>query len=225
LAEHDGIGAAGGLEFADRRDHQHLCGGSASAAMAFLRSSFDADIRPVVRGNGIVLRCPLVSDYARWAELRAKSRSHLVPWEPQWADDELSKAAYKMRLRHYDRELRESSGYAFFIHRSSDGALIGGLTLTNVRRGVTLSCAIGYWIGAPFSGLGYMTNAVQMVTEFAFEGLRLHRVEAACLPNNAASIRVLEKARFQREGLARRYLKINGAWQDHILFACLSDDR
>ena len=193
--------------------------------MAFLRSSFEADVRPVVRGKGIVLRFPRASDYPRWAELRANSRAHLIPWEPQWSDDELSKTAYKVRMRHYERELRESSGYAFFIWRSTDDALIGGLTLTNVRRGVTQSCSIGYWIGAPHAGRGYMTGAVQAVTEFAFDGLRLHRVEAACLPSNSASIRVLEKARFEREGLARRYLRINGAWQDHLLFACLSDER
>ena len=193
--------------------------------MAFLRSSFDNEVRPLIRANGLVLSFPQASDYPRWAELRSQSRSHLVPWEPQWADDELSKQAYKMRLRHYERELREQIGYAFFIRRATDDALIGGLTLTNVRRGVTQSCSIGYWIGARYTGRGYMTGAVRAVADFAFDGLRLHRVEAACLPSNAASIRVLEKARFQREGLARRYLRINGAWQDHLLFACLGDDR
>ena len=191
--------------------------------MAFLRSSLD-EIRPVIRAHGLVLRCPHVSDYPSWAHLRGRSREFLTPWEPQWAADELSKSAFKMRLRHYERELREHVGYAFFLCRASDDALIGGLTLTNVRRGVTQSCAIGYWVGAPYAGQGYMTAAVRAVTGFAFDGLRLHRVEAACLPSNAASIRVLEKAGFQREGLARRYLKINGAWQDHILFASLGDN-
>jgi [ribosomal protein S5]-alanine N-acetyltransferase len=193
--------------------------------MAFLRSSFDSETRPLVRAGALVLRFPQSSDYLRWADLRRQSRAHLMPWEPQWAEDELTKASFKVRLRHYERELREQTGYAFFIWRTADDALIGGLTLTNVRRGVTQSCAIGYWIGAPFAGHGYMTSSVRAVTDHAFDGLRLHRMEAACLPSNAASIRVLEKARFQREGLARRYLRINGAWQDHLLFACLSDDR
>ena len=193
--------------------------------MAFLRSSNDTDTRPLIRAQDLVLRFPQSSDYADWARLRGQSRSHLEPWEPQWADDELTKSAFKMRLRHYERELREQAGYAFFVCRSADEQLIGGLTLTNVRRGVTQSCAIGYWVGQPYAGRGYMTRAVWAVAGFAFDGLRLHRVEAACLPSNAASIRVLEKAGFQREGLARRYLKINGAWQDHLLFARLSDDR
>ena len=147
-----------------------------------------------------------------------------MPWEPQWADDELSRVSYKMRLRHYERELREQAGYAFFVFRAVDDKLIGGLTLSNVRRGVTQSCAIGYWVGAPYTGHGYMTSAVKAVRRFAFDGLRLHRVEAACLPSNTPSIRVLEKAGFRREGLARKYLRINGTWQDHVLFASLKDD-
>lgn len=192
--------------------------------MAFLRSSIDPETRPVLRSDGLILRFPVTADYAGWAELRGRSRAHLVPWEPLWAEDELSRTAYKNRLRHYERELRDQTGYAFFIYRESDEQLIGGLTLTNVRRGVTQSCAIGYWVGRSHAGNGYMTSAVKTVRKFAFEGLRLHRVEAACLPSNAASIRVLEKAGFRREGLARKYLKINGVWQDHVLFACLSDD-
>ena len=192
--------------------------------MAFLRSSVDSETRPVLQADGLFLRFPVMSDYASWADLRGRSREHLIPWEPQWADDELTRVSYKARLRHYERELREQAGYAFFIFGTTDSQLIGGLTLTNVRRGVTQSCAIGYWTGASHTSRGYMTSAVRAVRSFAFEGLRLHRVEAACLPRNIASIRVLEKAGFQREGLARKYLKINGTWQDHVLFAGLRDD-
>ena len=192
--------------------------------MAFLRSSVDSETRPLLRADGLILRFPVMSDYASWAELRGRSREHLVPWEPQWADDELSRVSYKTRLRHYERELREQVGYAFFIFKAVDGQLLGGLTLTNVRRGVTQSCAIGYWTGVSHTSRGYMTRAVKTVRSFAFEGLRLHRVEAACLPSNIASVRVLEKAGFQREGLARKYLLINGTWQDHVLFSSLRDD-
>ena len=192
--------------------------------MAFLRSPGD-DIRPVVRGERVVLRTPQMADYGPWAELRGRSRRELTPWEPQWADDELTRAAFKVRLRHYDRELRDQTGYAFFVFRRLDDVLIGGLTLTNVRRGVTQSGALGYWIGTPHAGRGYMTAAVSAVLDFAFDGLRLHRVEAACLPSNTASIRVLDKAGFQAEGKARAYLKIDGIWQDHLLFACLEGDR
>lgn len=192
--------------------------------MAFLRSSTPHEAEAEIRGKGVWLRHPAMSNYAEWAELRAVSRQHLAPWEPTWARDELSRAAYRRRLRHYHRDLRDDAGYAYFIFREGDNALIGGLTIGNVRRGVTQAAAVGYWVGAPFARKGHMTAAVRCVLPFAFRHLHLHRLEAACLPHNAASIRVLEKTGFQREGLARRYLKIGGAWQDHLLFALLSDD-
>jgi ribosomal-protein-alanine N-acetyltransferase len=192
--------------------------------MAFLRSGIGGDWLPHVRVDGIHLRPPHMGDYAAWAELRALSRDHLTPWEPQWTRDELSRDAFRRRVRHYQRELREDLGYAFFLFRDLDDRLLGGITLSNVRRGVTQAAAVGYWIGKPFAGRGLMTKAVSGVVRFAFEELKLHRLEAACMPSNAASIRVLEKNGFQREGLARRYLKINGVWQDHLLYATLADD-
>lgn len=191
--------------------------------MAFLKSGL-TDPYPVLRGAGVWLRPPIAADYGPWAELRALSRGHLTPWEPQWARDELTRTAYRRRLRHYYRESREDLGYAFFLFRAGDDALLGGITLSNVRRGVSLAASIGYWLGEPYVRCGHMTAAVRAVLPYAFDDLRLHRVEAACLPSNAASIRVLEKSGFVREGLARRYLKIDGEWQDHLLFAKLSED-
>jgi len=149
---------------------------------------------------------------------------HLVPWEPAWASDELSRASFKLRLRYYAREAREDLGYAYFVFRTGDDSLVGGITLSNVRRGVSQSVQLGYWMGLPHIRRGYMKAAVSAVLVHAFETLRLHRVEAACLPNNLASIRTLESAGFMREGLARQYLKINGVWQDHVLFARLGSD-
>jgi len=121
-------------------------------------------------------------------------------------------------------DLREDMGYALFIFSAASGALVGGLTLCNVRRGVTQACTLGYWIGAPHAQKGYMTAAVRAVIPFVFDSLELHRLEAACLPTNTASIKLLEKTGFKREGLARRYLRINGVWQDHLLYALLDTD-
>lgn len=191
--------------------------------MAFLRSGIGSEL-PIVRGRGLILRPPHTGDYAAWAELRARSRDHLVPWEPQWARDELTRDAFRRRIRHYQRELRDDLGYAFFLFRESDEALLGGLTLSNVRRGVTQAAAVGYWVGQPHIRRGHMSNALAAAMRFAFEDLKLHRLEAACMPHNAASIGVLEKNGFHREGLARRYLKIDGVWQDHLLYATLIDD-
>jgi ribosomal-protein-alanine N-acetyltransferase len=186
--------------------------------MAFLRSGLGIDSAAPIAGRGITLRVPVMSDYASWAELRALSRAHLTPWEPQWTSDELTRSAYRRRLRHYAREAREDLGYAFFIFRAGDEALVGGLTLTNVRRGISQSATLGYWMGLPHARRGHMSAAVVAVLGFAGDELRLHRVEAACMPSNTPSIRVLERCGFEREGLARSYLKINGEWQDHLLF-------
>ena len=192
--------------------------------MAFLRAGTASDAPGVVLGRGVWLRPPQMSDYASWAELRALSRTHLVPWEPAWPRDDLSKSAYRRRLRHYQREARDDLGYAFLIFSSDEDRLIGGLTLSGIRRGVTQAAMLGYWLGLPYVGRGRMTEAIRAVAPHAFDALRLHRIEAAAQPDNLASVRVLERLGFTREGLARRYLKINGTWQDHLLFALLAED-
>lgn len=192
--------------------------------MAFLRPypSIDADAE--VRGARVFLRHPTMQDYSAWAELRALSRQHLTPWEPQWTRDELARSSFRRRLRQFQRELRDDQGYAYLIFSETDAALLGGLNISNVRRGVAQAASFGYWMGAPYAGRGLMTDAVRAALPFAFGTLGLNRLEAACLPNNVASARVLEKTGFKCEGRARRYLKINGQWQDHDLFALLRDD-
>jgi len=192
--------------------------------MAFLRSPIISEPQYIVRGEGITLRQPAMLDYPAWAELRARSRDHLAPWEPQWSRDELARSAYRRRLRLYQREQRDDLTYAFFLFRDGDDVLLGGLTFSNVRRGVTQAATLGYWIGLPFTGKGFMQRAVRSIVPFAFDELRLHRLEAACLPHNAPSIAVLERNGFQPEGIARRYLKIDGRWQDHALYSLLADD-
>src|SRR5690606_29225733 len=138
----------------------------------------------LVRIGGLYLRPPGNGDYSAWAELRARRREHLVPWEPQSTRDALSRDAFRRRLRHYQRELREDLGYAFFIFRENDDTLLGGLKLSNVRRGVTQASAVGYWIGLPYAGRGHMSTALSGALRFAFDELKLHRIEAACMPHN-----------------------------------------
>lgn len=193
--------------------------------MAFLRSVSAPEAGPVVYGENVYLRVPQIHDYSAWAELRAQSRKFLTPWEPTWTASELTKVSFRRRLKHYARDLREDLGYAFFLYRNSDEVLLGGVTLSNVRRGVTQACTLGYWAGAPHAEQGYMTAGVAAVIPFVFDSLRLHRLEAACLPHNEASRRLLERTGFSHEGMARSYLKINGIWQDHLLYALVEDDK
>jgi ribosomal-protein-alanine N-acetyltransferase len=189
--------------------------------MAFFRTINFADPLPSVAGDGVVLRIPQVTDFADWTTLREISRDFLTPWEPTWPADDLSRSAFRRRVRRYAEDLRTDQGYAFLISRTSDNALVGGLTLANIRRGVAQAGSIGYWMGQPFVRQGYMTAAVRAIIPFAFASLRLHRLEAACIPTNAGSIRLLEKTGFVREGYAREYLCINGIWQDHLLYGRL----
>lgn len=198
--------------------------------MAFLRTPTTHEAGPIIDGDGLWLRPPVYTDYAAWADIRARSRGHLTPFEPLWGDEELARTSFRRRVRHYQREMRNDQGYAFFIflndeEMDGEDKLAGGITLSNLRRGVTQAITLGYWIGEPFAGQGIMSKAVKAVLPFIFDGLRLHRVEAACLQHNLPSIRVLESNGFKYEGLARKYLKIDGKWQDHLLYALLEDER
>jgi ribosomal-protein-alanine N-acetyltransferase len=192
--------------------------------MAFFRSVSFGELLPAVTGAGVYLRPPSPNDYADWASLREQSRAFLTPWEPIWPADDLSRAAYRRRLRRYAEDQRNDVAYSFLIFRTQDNALVGGITLANVRRGVAQAGSIGYWVGAPYARQGLMTSALRALVPFCFGNLRLHRLEAACIPTNQASIGLLEKTGFQREGYARQYLCINGVWQDHLLYARLKDD-
>jgi ribosomal-protein-alanine N-acetyltransferase len=183
------------------------------------------DTLPTIAGHGVTLRVPQSDDFSEWAALREVSRGFLTPWEPTWPADDLTRGAFRRRLKRYNEDLRADLAYAFLIFRNNDNALVGGLTLANIRRGVAQAGAIGYWVGAPFARHGHMTAAMRALIPFCFGTLRLHRLEAACIPTNAASVGLLEKTGFQREGYARAYLCINGTWQDHLLYARLRDDK
>jgi len=179
---------------------------------------------PVLNGERTRLRVPTAADYHQWADLRRESRAFLEPWEPRWTEDELERSAWRQRLGRYREDLAQGTAVAFFILDRKTGQLLGGITLGNIRHGVAQSGHIGYWMGERFAGQGYMLEAVRLVADYAFATLLLHRIEAACIPGNERSIRVLEKAGFQREGLLRSYLRINGAWQDHHLYALIAGD-
>lgn len=175
-----------------------------------------------IEGQRVVLRPPRGSDFEAWRELRARSRAFLQPWEPTWPADDLSRAAFRRRLMAYARDRDAGVAYPLFVFRAADEALTGGITLSSIRRGVAQMGSVGYWCGGPFARQGLTLAAVRALSEFAFRTLALHRLEAACIPENNASRRLLAQAGFAEEGFARAYLKINGEWRDHVLFGLLS---
>ena len=192
--------------------------------MALFGLAKTADPQPLVRGDGLYLRPAVAADYAAWAQLREQSRAFLTPWEPSWPPDDLTRAAFRRRLRRQTEDMTRDESFAFLIFDSTADELLGGLTLGGVRRGVAQAATLGYWMGAPHAGKGRMTRAVAAVARFGFDTLRLHRIEAACIPENAPSIALLERNGFQREGFARASLKIDDAWRDHILLALLEGE-
>lgn len=189
-----------------------------------LSSLFASEPLPVVEGDGVYLRVPQAADFPQWQKLREASRAFLTPWEPLWPADDLSHSAYRRRLRRYARDIMADAAYPMFLFRRADDVLLGGLTLSNVRRGVCQAASLGYWMGAPYAGRGHMKAALATFLPVAHELLHLRRIEAACMPANTASIGLLESCGFTREGYSREYLCINGVWEDHLLFARLRRD-
>jgi [ribosomal protein S5]-alanine N-acetyltransferase len=169
-------------------------------------------------GRTTRLRNPRMEDFAQWRDLRVASRAFLVPWEPAWQDDELLLSSFRRRMTHYAKLASDDLAYPFFIFDSSEEQLMGAITISNVRRGVAQMATLGYWTGEAFAHRGVMTDALAAILGFARDELRLNRMEAACLPANLPSLRLLEKSGFEREGFAKAYLKINGAWEDHVLW-------
>lgn len=168
------------------------------------------------------LRMPRFSDYRQWHLLRMQSRTFLEPWEPSWRQDELSESSFRARVLRNEQEFASGQAVPLFIFRKEDMLLLGGLTIGYIRRGAAQSCMIGYWMGERHAGQGHMFAALQLVIPYIFSELQLHRIEAACIPDNVRSIRLLEKSGFQREGHLRDYLKINGQWRDHLMFSRLA---
>ena len=179
---------------------------------------------PRVETRRLFLRPPKLSDWGQWAELRSESRRFLVPWEPVWTVDSLTKTSFKARLRRYAKDVKEDMGQAFFLFNRDSRDLIGGITLSNIRRGVAQTGTIGYWAGERYARQGYMFEALCGLLPVLFNEYNLRRIEAACLPENIPSSKLLEKVGFTKEGLAREYLCINGVWHDHSLYAFLKGD-
>ena len=173
----------------------------------------------------VTLRLPQHSDFRVWIALRESSRGFLTPWEPNWSTDHLTRKAFTSRVYWAQRSVAEGTAVPLFLIRRKDGALLGAITLDNIRRGPAQAGTLGYWIGEPFARQGYMREAIEGVVHHGFKELDLSRVEAACLPENTASRRVLEKSGFKYEGVAQSYLQIDGRWRNHVLYANLRSDR
>ena len=175
-------------------------------------------------GERVFLRPPKRRDALKWQKLRMSSKSFLVPWEPSWDASSCTRRAYLRYFKNSNYLANMDRAYSFLIFKTDDKTLLGGINVGNVRRGVAQSASLGYWIGEKHSRNGYMKEALKLLIPSLFVDLRLNRIEAATLEENIASKNLLKKIGFKKEGVLRKYLKINGAWRDHILYGLLEND-
>ena len=175
-------------------------------------------------GERVFLRPPKRRDALKWQKLRMSSKSFLVPWEPSWDASSCTRRAYLRYFKNSNYLANMDRAYSFLIFKTDDKTLLGGINIGNVRRGVSQSASLGYWIGEKHSRNGYMKEALKLLIPSLFVDLRLNRIEAATLEENIASKNLLKKIGFKKEGVLRKYLKINGTWRDHILYGLLEND-
>jgi ribosomal-protein-alanine N-acetyltransferase len=187
--------------------------------------SFRRSAPPAIETERMVLRLPEMGDHAAWAMLRRGGESFLRAWEPTWSADHFSRRSFRNRVYWAWRARDEGKALALFLIRRADARLMGAITLDNIRRGPSQSAQVGYWIGPEFARQGLMREALTAVVHHAFTAMDLSRIEAACLPENVASRRLLERAGFREEGMAEGYLQIGGRWREHVLYAMLRADR
>jgi len=172
----------------------------------------------LLQSDRLIIRPPHKKDFLAWAQLRSVSREFIQPFDPLWAEDALSQKSYLKRLKLQAREWNSDRGIYFFIFDRTSGDLVGGVNLNQVVRGIAQMASAGYWVGKPFARQGYMSEALKIILDYAFDDIGLNRIYAGCVPENIPSQRVLRKLGFDQEGYAKEYLKINGMWQDHVLF-------
>ena len=135
-----------------------------------------------ITGQKVILRPPQYSDWKAWADERKKNKLYLQPWEPLWSINELERSSFVKRVRMFERLSHNDQAYSFLIYKSDNEDFIGEVNISNVQRGIIQSCTIGYWIAKDCEGKGMMSESLELVKEFIFNELKLHRIEAACLP-------------------------------------------
>jgi ribosomal-protein-alanine N-acetyltransferase len=178
--------------------------------------SFDTHLA----GSRVMLRMLDAGDWTAWHAMRELSRSYLEPWEPKWPNHALTYGYYCSLLRRYWRDWQSGKAFAFgiFLRNTPKTGLVGGITLGDIQYSAGQKGTVGYWMGRPHAGQGLMTEALGLTCDFAFDRLKLHRVEASCMPSNEPSKAVLSRCGFDQEGFAKAYLQINGNREDHLLW-------
>ena len=181
--------------------------------------------KPIILSERLIIRLPVIADYENWVILRKKSENFLNQWEPEKDLNYYSKNLFVKRVKWAKKNFDLKIVLHFFLFLRSNYQLVGGITLDNIRYGPFQSATLGYWLGEEFSKKGIMTEGLNSLITYANKTVGISRIEAATLPNNLASRRLLENCNFKYEGVGQYYLQIKGKWQHHILYANIFDTR
>ena len=194
--------------------------------MTAIHPSRSSDLGPRLYGRRVVLRPQVAGDFESWSEVRVRNEEWLVKWEPQrlafQLDSALDRNMFVARCTVRERERQAGTQYSFGVF--VDGVFCGEVNLNNVVRGALQTATIGYWIDQAFAGNDYIAESVVVAAHYAFEHLRLHRLEVCIIPRNYNSHRVMEKIGIRAEGTALRFLEINGVWEDHVRYGLTAEE-
>ena len=177
-----------------------------------------------IKTDNLILRLPKYDDFESWLDLRTISREFLEIWEPKRSREFFRRSAFNNRVKWALDSFKKKQAAHFFIFNGSE-KFLGSITIDNIRRSPSESGTIGYWLGESYTKKGYMNEALKNVIHYSFVDLKLSRLEAATLPENNASRKLLEGNGFKYEGVGQSYLQINGRWRNHILYGLLSSRR
>ena len=180
---------------------------------------------PLIVTERLEIRLPSMTDYEAWVKVRRNSEKFLHQWEPEKARGFYSKNSFQMRVRWARKNFKLNQVLHLFFFSKVNNDLVGGLTLDNIRYGPFDSASLGYWLGEEFANNVFKTEALKSIIHYANKTLKITRLEAATLPTNNASKRVLEKCDFKYEGVGQSYLQINGRWRNHVMYANVSKYR
>ena len=177
-----------------------------------------------IQGDNILLRPAVLDDYEQWAQVRGRNRELLKPFEPAWPEKCLERDFFKRRIERLTEDWLCDRCYAFLIFEKTGTELIGGININNVARGAAQFASLGYWLDAQWQGRGLMAEAGRGVLDYAFTILKLSRMNAATLAHNQKSRNMLSRLGFAEEGFAKKYIQIDGHYQDHVLFGLTAED-
>lgn len=196
---------------------------------------------PVINifGEKVLVRPIKESDLKSWQNVRGENQNYLQPYEPLWPSDCLTAEFFHSMYVQIAKDWNADRRYCFLIFTAKEDQenntphrkpadqytkLIGGVNINNVQRGVTQCASFGYWLAENAQGNGYMTDALRGLLKFSFTVLKLNRINISCMPHNTPSINIARRLGFDEEGFAKKYIKINGKWEDHVLFGLTRDD-